>query len=51
MLSMKAKVKKEIKHRDVQVVGMVGRARAFVDRQKKQKSDVTGRKAKHKERD
>lgn len=47
---MKAKVKKEIKHRDVQVVGMVGRARAFADRKRKQKSDITGRKAKHKER-
>jgi len=46
---MKGTKKKEIKHRDIQVVGMIGKARTFADKKRARKSDATGRKAKHKE--
>lgn len=50
MKGTKKKDKLVIQHRDLQVVGMIGKCRTFEDRKRRLKSDATGRKAKHKER-
>lgn len=47
---MKKANKNRIKHRDLQVIGMIGKARTFVDHKAKAKSDKVGRKAKSRQK-